>query len=168
MKLPGAAEYLARNGGLKLVGVMTSMAVAVALCTRFGIGGTLARDEAVDACAGQQLGYGVPPYASIFGARTPFASMIAGVAAAVAHLAGGNDIYLIRAAFFVCAFHRCLAGGDVRFAPGLGRPGRSPGLKANTNTMPGTRLRSRRGGEPEQAGQVPSGRTGAVLEHQGG
>ena len=106
MKLPGAVEYLARNGGLKLVGAMTSMAVAVALYTRFGIGGTLARDEAVYAYAGQQLAYGVPPYASIFDAKTPLASMIAGVAAAVAHLAGGNDIYLIRAAFFVCA---CLA-----------------------------------------------------------
>jgi len=106
MKLPGAAEYLARNGGLKLVGAMTSIAVAVALCTRFGIGGTLARDEAVYAYAGQQLADGVPPYASIFDAKTPLASMIAGVAAAVAHLAGGNDIYLIRAAFFVCA---CLA-----------------------------------------------------------
>jgi hypothetical protein len=162
VKLPGAAEYLARSGGLRLVAALTSMAVAVVLCTRFGIGGTPARGEAVCACAGQQPGYGVPPYAGIFDAKTPLASMIAGVAAAVAHLAGGNDICLIRAAFFVCACHRCLAGGDVRFASGLGRPGRPPGLKAHANTMPGARLRSRRGGEPEQAGQVPSWNTRAA------
>lgn len=81
----------------------------MALFTRFGINGTLARDEAIYAYAGQRLAHGVPPYVSIFDAKGPLAGMIAGLAAAVARVVGRNDIYVIRAAFFACAVLAVLA-----------------------------------------------------------
>jgi hypothetical protein len=109
VKLRGPAKYFARSGGLALAGAVTSIAVAIALYTRFGINGTLSRDEAVYTYAGQQLAHGVPPYASIFDAKGPLASMIAGAAAAIAHPFGGNDIYAIRFAFFLCACLTVLA-----------------------------------------------------------
>jgi hypothetical protein len=92
-----------------LAGAVTSLAVAVCLFTRWGINGTLSRDEAVYAYGGQQLARGVPPYASIFDPKTPLATMISGIAAAIAHAIGRNDVYMIRVAFFVCACLTVLA-----------------------------------------------------------
>ncbi len=90
-------------------GALVALAVAVALFTRHGIGGTLNRDEGIYAYAGQQLARGVPPYASIFDPKGPLASMIAGGAAWIARLAHSNDIYAIRAAFFACSLLTVLA-----------------------------------------------------------
>lgn len=86
-----------------------SVAVAVALFTRFGINSTLSRDEAIYTYGGQQLAHGVAPYASIFDPKAPLATILAGLAAAGAQIAGHNDIYAIRLMFFVCSCLTVLA-----------------------------------------------------------
>jgi len=78
-------------------GAALSLAVAVALFSRYGIDGTLSRDEAIYAYGGLQLDHGVPMYASIFDPKTPGAAYVAGLGAALGGLDG------IRIAFFVCA-----------------------------------------------------------------
>jgi hypothetical protein len=78
-------------------GAALSLAMAVALFSRYGIHGTLSRDEAIYAYGGQQLAHGVPFYASIFDPKTPGAAYLAGLGAALGGLDG------IRIAFFVCA-----------------------------------------------------------------
>lgn len=88
---------------------MLSVAVALALFTRFGINSVLSRDEGIYAYGGQQLAHGVPPYVSIFDVKAPVATMVAGLAAWTARLVGRNDLYLIRAAFFACAVLTVLA-----------------------------------------------------------
>lgn len=91
---------------IKLAGGLGSLAVAVALFTRYGISGELTRDEAIYTYGGQQLAHGVAPYTSIFDPKGPIAVMLAGLAAYVARVVGSNDISAIRLAFFGCA---CLA-----------------------------------------------------------
>lgn len=82
-------------------GGATSLGVGVVLFMGYGINAALTRDEGIYTYAGQQLAQGVPPYVSIFDAKAPVASMIAGVAA---WLAGGTDgIYAVRIAFFMFA-----------------------------------------------------------------
>jgi hypothetical protein len=78
-------------------GALLSLVVAGALFSRYGIGGALARDEAVYAYGGQQLDHGLPFYASIFDQKTPGAAYLAGLG----DWLGGFDG--IRVAFFVCA-----------------------------------------------------------------
>lgn len=92
-----------------MAGALLSLAVAVALLTRYGIDGKLSRDEGIYAYGGQQLAHGVPPYASIFDPKAPLATMIAGAAAWVARVAHSNDIYAIRVAFFACSLLTVLA-----------------------------------------------------------
>jgi hypothetical protein len=82
---------------LAVSGAVLSLLVAAALFARFGIDGSLSRDEAVYAYGGQQLDHGVPFYASIFDQKTPGAAYLAGLGAALGGLDG------IRSAFFVCA-----------------------------------------------------------------
>src|SRR3978361_1727049 len=96
-------------GPTKGVGGLVSVAVAVALFTRFDIDGALSRDEGIYAYGGQQLAHGVPPYASIFDPKAPLATMIAGVAAWLARLLGRSDVAAIRGAFFLCAVLTVLA-----------------------------------------------------------
>jgi hypothetical protein len=96
-------RYLANPVTRRVGGGLLALAVAVALFTRYGIGGSLSRDEGIYSYAGQQLARGVPPYASIFDPKAPLASMIAGAAAWTARLVHSNDIYAIRAAFFACS-----------------------------------------------------------------
>lgn len=106
---PTPATARGRDLALWLAGAVISVALAVALYTRFGINGALSRDEGIYTYGGQQLTHGVPPYASIFDPKTPLATMIAGAAAAVARAVGRNDIYLIRVAFFACSVLTVLA-----------------------------------------------------------
>lgn len=87
-----------------LLGAVVSLAVAVALFTRFGIDGLLSRDEAIYAYGGQQMAaHGTPPYASIFDPKGPVATLICGAAAMLARAVGRNELLAMRAAFFVCA-----------------------------------------------------------------
>lgn len=82
-------------------GLAASLAATLALFTRVGINGLLSRDQAVYVYGGQQLAHGVAPYASIFDPKGPVSVMLSGLAAAVANLAGRNDVYAIRLLFFV-------------------------------------------------------------------
>jgi hypothetical protein len=86
-----------RDRALVAAGAVLSLLVAAALFSRYGIDGSLARDEAVYAYGGQQLDHGLPFYASIFDQKTPGAAYLAGLGDAIGGLDG------IRIAFFVCA-----------------------------------------------------------------
>jgi hypothetical protein len=86
-----------------------SVLVAAALYSRFSINQLMSRDEGIYTYGGQQLAHGVPPYQSIFDPKAPLSTIIAGVCAFVARLLGRNDIYAIRAGFFVCALLTVLA-----------------------------------------------------------
>lgn len=104
---PGRVRWWARPGGARLVGPLVSLAIAVALFSRWGINGSLSRDEGIYTYGGEQLAHGVPPYASIFDPKTPLATFLAGIGAALARLFGNGtsreELYGIRVAFFVCA-----------------------------------------------------------------
>lgn len=117
---------------MKVAGGVASLLVAVGLYTRWGIDGTLSRDESIYAYGAQQMAHGVPPYVSTFDPKGPLATIVGGAGAGIARLVGDNDIYAIRVAFFVCScltvlamyllaarlFHSVLAGlvGAVVFA----------------------------------------------------
>jgi MFS family permease len=88
---------------------VASLAVAVALFTRWGITGTLSRDESIYAYGGQRLAHGLPPYASIFDPKGPGATMIAGLGAGIARLVGDNQLAAIRFGFFLCSCLTVLA-----------------------------------------------------------
>src|SRR5437763_17133251 len=90
-------------------GAVLALAIAAALFTRFSIDDTLRRDEAIYTYGGQQMAHGVAPYASIFDPKAPGATIVSGVAAALARVAGRNDVYAIRAAFFACSVLAALA-----------------------------------------------------------
>jgi hypothetical protein len=92
-----------------IVAALFSLAAAAVVFSRVGIDTTLSRDEAIYTYAGQQLADGVLPYTSIFDPKTPLASLMAGAAAAFAGLIDRNDLYAIRAAYFVCACLTALA-----------------------------------------------------------
>jgi hypothetical protein len=109
MNQSSATERFGREARLTVAGMLTSLAVAVGLLSRFGINDTLKRDQAIYAYGGQQMAHGVPPYASIFDPKTPLATMIAGLAAVFARAARGNDIYWIRWTFFGFAILTVLA-----------------------------------------------------------
>ncbi len=109
MRLPRLTVSLVREKHLGIIAALTSVAVAVALFSRFGIDGTLSRDEAIYTYGGQQLAHGLAPYASIFDPKAPLATMLAGLAAAAARLVGRDDIYAIRFMFFVCSCLTVLA-----------------------------------------------------------
>jgi hypothetical protein len=98
-----------RRGGaerLAWAGALLSLAIAVALFSRYGIDATLSRDESIYAYGGQQLAEGVPFYVSIFDVKTPLASQLAGLGAVAAGAVGANDLDAIRIVYFICA---CLA-----------------------------------------------------------
>lgn len=92
-----------------LGGALVSLVVAGVLYARFGINGYLSRDESIYAYAGQQMAQGVALYDSIFDPKGPGASLLAGLGAAVGHLIGGDDLVMIRIAFFVCSCLTVLA-----------------------------------------------------------
>ena len=95
------AARLGRDGTLALAGALGSTVVAVLLFLRWGINGKLSRDEGIYTYGGQQLAHGVAPYASIFDPKSPGATMLAGIWAAVGHLFSANDVYFIRFGFFL-------------------------------------------------------------------
>ncbi len=109
VRLPRPTVSLVPEKRLGIVAAFTSVAVAVALFSRFGIDGTLSRDEAIYAYGGQQLAHGLAPYASIFDPKAPLATMLAGLAAAGARLVGSDDVHAIRLMFFVCSCLTVLA-----------------------------------------------------------
>ena len=109
MKLPSLAERFGRDGTLALAGAFGSTIVAVLLFVRWGINGKLSRDEAIYTYGGQQLAHGVAPYASIFDPKSPGATMLAGISAAVGHLFGRNDVYFIRLGFFLLSLLTVIA-----------------------------------------------------------
>jgi 4-amino-4-deoxy-L-arabinose transferase-like glycosyltransferase len=98
-----------REAWPNLAGGFASVAVAVALYTRYSIYSKLTRDEGIYTYGGQQMAHGVAPYASIVDAKTPGASMVAGLGAAVARVIGRNDVLVIRLVFFACAVLTVLA-----------------------------------------------------------
>ncbi len=109
MDVSGVRGRVARAGLGSWIGGLVSVAVAVALFTRFGLDGTLSRDEAMYAYPGQQLAHGVPPYASVFDPKGPLAAMVAGLGAALGNAAGAGDLVAIRVAFFVVSCATVLA-----------------------------------------------------------
>ena len=105
----GILDRVGRDHALTVLGAVVSVAVAVALFTRFSTNIKMSRDEGIYAYSGQQLAHGLAPYASIFDPKAPLASIIAGLGALAARIAGRDDIYAIRAAFFVCSVLAVLA-----------------------------------------------------------
>jgi 4-amino-4-deoxy-L-arabinose transferase-like glycosyltransferase len=88
---------------LELAGAGVSLAVALALYTRYRIYGSLSRDEGIYSYGGQQIAHGTPPYASIVDPKGPMASIIAGIAAGLARVVGLDTLVAIRLAYFCCA-----------------------------------------------------------------
>jgi 4-amino-4-deoxy-L-arabinose transferase-like glycosyltransferase len=107
--MPRSAARLPRVALLRLGGALVSVAVAVALFTRFGINSTLSRDESIYTYGSQQLSHGVAPYVGIFDPKGPMPTWLGGLAAAVADGLGRNDIYAIRLVYFLCACLTVLA-----------------------------------------------------------
>jgi hypothetical protein len=107
--MPRIARRFSWPAASRLGGALVSLAVAIALFTRFGINSTLSRDESIYTYGGQQLSHGVAPYVGIFDPKGPLATWIGGLAAVAAHALERNDIYAIRLAYFVCACLTVLA-----------------------------------------------------------
>ncbi|MGH9173222.1 MAG: hypothetical protein ACRD1H_02630, partial [Vicinamibacterales bacterium] len=91
------------NAWFVIAGATVSLVIAVSLFSRFSIDGTLARDEAIYAYAGQQQAQGTPFYVSIVDQKTPLGSMIAAAAVTIGRAVGADDLSAIRIMFFVFA-----------------------------------------------------------------
>lgn len=74
---------------------------AILIYAQFGFNGKLARDDAIWVYGGQQMAKGIPPYVSIFDFKSPLGPMLAGGAAWIAYLTGGDDILYIRLLYFL-------------------------------------------------------------------
>jgi hypothetical protein len=98
-----------RRDVVQLAAAAASVLVAALLFSRFGINGSLSRDEAIYVYGGQQMAHGVAPYDSIFDPKGPIATVVAGMAAVVARLSGRDDLMLIRFTFFVLSCLTVLA-----------------------------------------------------------
>lgn len=85
-----------------LAGAAVSLAVAIALFSRFSIHSELSRDEAIYSYGGQQLARGIPPYVSIFDPKSPMATLLSGLGVALGRLVAGagGDLAGIRVVFF--------------------------------------------------------------------
>ena len=101
--MPAFAARLRRREYQVGAGGALSVAVAAGFFGSFGIHGLLSRDESIYVYAAQRLSHGTAPYKSIFDPKTPLASFIGGIAAALGHAVGRNDVYAVRAAFFLCS-----------------------------------------------------------------
>src|SRR3954453_21066740 len=93
-----------RRTGPAAVGALTVLLVSAGLFTRYGIGGNLSRDESIYAYGGQRVADGVVPYASIFDAKTPLATVLPGLGVALARVVGADDLDGIRVLFCVLSF----------------------------------------------------------------
>lgn len=109
MKKSGPVAWLDRVGRPELAGGLVSVALAIALYTRYSIDGTLTHDESVPVYGGQQMVRGVAPYASIFDSKGPLATMLCGLAAAIARVVGRDDVLIMRGAFFLLSLLTVLA-----------------------------------------------------------
>jgi 4-amino-4-deoxy-L-arabinose transferase-like glycosyltransferase len=98
-----ASIPISNRRSLELAGAGVSLAVALALYTRYTIYGSLSRDEGVYSYGGQQMAHGTPPYASIFDPKGPMAPIISGIAAGLARVVGRDTLVAIRLVFFGCA-----------------------------------------------------------------
>ena len=98
-----------QRGPRGLAGGTTALAISVAIFTRYRLDDTLKRDEAIYAYAGQQLTHGVAPYASIFDPKTPLASLLTGVGAAVGNAVGVNDLKAMRLLYLLLSCATVLA-----------------------------------------------------------
>jgi hypothetical protein len=103
MRIPWPTVRLDRAGWLKLAGGSASVAVALALYTRFSIHGWLTRDETIYVYGGQRMAHGVAPYASILDPKGPITTMLCGLGAGIARLFGRSDIMVIRVEFLLIA-----------------------------------------------------------------
>src|SRR5437867_713837 len=102
MLLRRARWRIDRATGLSISGGALSVGVAAITYSLFSINGLLTRDASIYAYGGQQLSRGVAPYVSIFDAKSPGATLTAGLGAEIARL-GVDDVYAIRIVFFLCA-----------------------------------------------------------------
>ena len=84
----GILDRVGRDHALTVLGAVVAVAAAVALFTRFSTNIKMSRDEGINAYSGQQLAHGLAPYASIFDPKAPLASIIAGLGALAARIAG--------------------------------------------------------------------------------
>lgn len=109
MNLDRASLRPDRAEWLKIAGGLTSVALAIALYTRFSINGELGRDRGIYVYGGQQMLHGVAPYESVFDPKTPLATMLCGLGAALAKLFGVDAVHMIRLVFFACAVLAVLA-----------------------------------------------------------
>lgn len=103
------SELVRTLRSVQTLGALGSVVVAVALYTRYSLHGALSRDEAIYVYGGQQMLHGTPPYVSIFDPKTPLATMLCGLAAAVARLFGRDSLMSVRMAFFLCSVLTVLA-----------------------------------------------------------
>jgi hypothetical protein len=116
---PGTASYAAdvRIGGsrwpwarerrLEFAGGLLVLVVAAVVYAAFSINGILTRDASIYVYGGQQLVHGVPPYASIFDPKTPFATFLNAFGAAI----GGSrhDVHAIRLVFYLASLATVVA-----------------------------------------------------------
>ena len=97
------ARSVRSRRGVEVGGAVLSLIAAILLYTRYSLLGTLSRDEAIYAYGGERMAHGTAPYASIFDPKGPMATIISGLAAGVARIFGGGELYAIRLVFFACA-----------------------------------------------------------------
>ena len=76
---------------------------ALFVYTRYGTQARLLHDDAIFVYGGQQMADGVPPYVSIFDHKGPLSTMLCGVGAWVARLAGLDELTTIRRLFLLSA-----------------------------------------------------------------
>ncbi len=76
-------------------------ALAVVVYGQYGFDGELRRDHAIYLYSGQRMAEGIPPYVSIFDHKGPLAPMLAGLGVMISEQLGWDDIYTVRAVFFV-------------------------------------------------------------------
>jgi hypothetical protein len=106
---PGWRWPIDRARTLEVGGGILVLIVAAVVYAAFSINGILTRDASIYVYGGQQLVHGVPPYASIFDPKTPFATFLNGLGAAIAGSGRGFDVYTIRIVFYLASLATVVA-----------------------------------------------------------
>ena len=86
------------------------LGLAALVYALYGFEGPLYRDYGIYLYGGQRMADGVPPYVSIFDHKGPLPFVLAGIGAAVAELSNWDDVYAVRAVFYVTG---CLSAAAV-------------------------------------------------------
>lgn len=86
---------------MSLVIPLFILIIAAFIYGQYGFHGTLVRDDAIYLYSGQRLADGIPPYVSVFDHKGPLAPLLSGFAVVISRLLGTDDIYTVRAVFFV-------------------------------------------------------------------